>query len=150
MPVSISLVGRLRRLSPELVRFSMVGSLGYVVDVGLFNLLRYDGGGWPGPLEEQPLLAKALSMVAATVVTYLGNRHWTWGHGVRRGAAREYAVFFVLNGIGMLIALGCLFVSHYVLGFTSALADNIAANGVGLVLGATFRFWSYRTFVFLR
>ncbi|WP_418606452.1 hypothetical protein [Georgenia sp. SUBG003] len=33
----------------------------------------------------------------------------------------------------MAIAVGCLAVSHYVLGFTSPLADNVAANGVGLV-----------------
>jgi hypothetical protein len=38
-------------------------------------------------------------------------------------------------------------VSHYVLGFESRLADNISANGVGLVLGTMFRFWSYRRFV---
>ena len=30
----------------------------------------------------------------------------------------------------------------------SQLADNIAGNGVGLVLGTLFRFWAYRTFVF--
>jgi len=33
-------------------------------------------------------------------------------------------------------------------GFTSALADNISANVVGLGLGTLFRFWSYRKWVF--
>ncbi len=56
-------------------------------------------------------------------------------------------MFFVLNLVGLSIALLCLAVSHYVLGFESRLADNIAANGIGLVLGTTFRFWSYRRFV---
>ena len=46
------------------------------------------------------------------------------------------------------IAVGCLAVSHYVLGFTSALADNISANGVGLVLGTAFRYVCYRYLVF--
>jgi hypothetical protein len=50
----------------------------------------------------------------------------------------------------MLIAVACLAVSHYLLGLTSPLADNISANAVGLVLGMLFRFWSYRTFVFRR
>jgi hypothetical protein len=57
-------------------------------------------------------------------------------------------LFFVLNFLGMGIALTCLAVSHYLLGFTSAVADNISANVVGLGLGMLFRFWSYRTFVF--
>ena len=50
--------------------------------------------------------------------------------------------------MGLLIALTCLAVSHYLLDFTSRLSDNIAANVVGLVLGTTFRFWSYRRWVF--
>ncbi len=136
-------------LPPELAKFGAVGSVGYVVDVAVFNLLRYDGGGWPGPLHEHPVVAKALSVCVATIVTYLGHRHWTWRHGARRGLTREYALFFVLNGVGMLIAVGCLFVSHHLLGLTSVLADNVSANVVGLALGTAFRFWSYRRFVFL-
>ena len=62
---------------------------------------------------------------------------------------REYVLFFVLNGVGLLIALGCLWFSHYALGLTSRLADNISANVVGIGLGTLFRFWSYRKWVFL-
>ena len=51
-------------------------------------------------------------------------------------------------GIAMGIAVGTLAISHYVLGFTSPLADNIAANVVGLALGTAFRVWSYRRWVF--
>jgi putative flippase GtrA len=39
-------------------------------------------------------------------------------------------------------------VSHYLLGFTSVLADNIATNVVGLILGMAFRFTLYKTWVF--
>jgi putative flippase GtrA len=49
---------------------------------------------------------------------------------------------------GMIVAVGCLAVSHYVLGLRSPLADNIAANGVGLVLGTAFRYVCYRYIVF--
>jgi putative flippase GtrA len=54
----------------------------------------------------------------------------------------------VLNGVGLLISVGCLWFSHYALGLTSPLADNISANVVGLALGTMFRFWSYRRWVF--
>ena len=84
----------------------------------LFNLLRYAGD--PGVLEHKPLTAKAISVTVATIVTYLGNRHWTWAERERSGARREVTLFFVLNGIGMAIALGCLAVSHYVLDLTVA------------------------------
>ena len=53
-----------------------------------------------------------------------------------------------LPGLIGAIALACLTVSHYVMDLRSPLADNISANGVGLVLGTLFRFWAYRRFVF--
>jgi len=46
------------------------------------------------------------------------------------------------------IGLACLWVSHYVLGHTSVLADNISSNVIGLLLGAVFRFVLYRYWVF--
>ncbi|CAN5543066.1 hypothetical protein BH18ACT8_BH18ACT8_12160 [soil metagenome] len=87
-------------------------------------------------------------MILATIVTYFGNRHWTWRDRAWGRMHREYALFFAFNAVGMAIAVACLAVSHYALGLTSPLADNVSANGVGLVLGATFRFWAYRSYVF--
>ena len=50
-----------------LVAFGTVGTAGYLVDLHVFNLLRYAGD--PGLLEHKPLTAKAMSLVAATAVT---------------------------------------------------------------------------------
>ena len=124
----------------------MVGGVGFTTDVGLFNLLRFAGD--PGLLEDKPLTAKAISVLVATIVTYFGNRHWTWRDRPRRSLRREGLLFFGFNLVGMAIALACLGVSHYALGLSSPLADNISANGFGLVLGTSFRFWAYRTYVF--
>lgn len=139
---------RLRLLVAEALKFGVVGGIGFVIDVGLFNFLQYAGD--PSLLEHRPLTAKAISVTAATVVTYLGNRHWTWSHRERTGTRREVPLFLLFNGVGMVISLACLAVSHYLLDLRSPLADNLSANGVGLVLGMMFRFWSYRTFVFRR
>lgn len=133
-------------LKREIGRFGAVGIVAYAVDVGLFNLLMFAG---PGVLQGSPLTAKAISIVAATSVSYLLNRNWTFSHRGRRWTGpREYVLFFCLNAIGMLIALTVLWFSHYVLGLTSPLADNLAANVVGVGLGTLFRFWSYRKWVF--
>lgn len=141
---------RVRSLRGEVGRFLLVGGLGFVVDVGLFNLLRFNMGfgDGEGVLFDKPVTAKIISVVAATMVTYAGNRSWTWRDRQRSGVLREYGLFFVLNAIGMAIAVLPLAISHYVLGLTSPLADNIAANVVGLALGTTFRFFAYRRWVF--
>jgi putative flippase GtrA len=133
---------RFGNLLHELAKFGVIGAVAYVVDVGTFNALR------SGALTDRPLTAKVISTVLATTVAYFGNRHWTFRHRERTGLRREYTLFFAFNAVGLAIALGCLGFSHYVLGLTSPLADNISANVVGMVLGTVFRFWSYHRFVF--
>ena len=140
------LYSRIRQVVHEFTRYGIVGAGAFVVDVGAFNLLQYAGGS--GPLHGHPLVAKSVSVVLATTVAYFGNRHWTFRHRLRSGFGREYGLFFLFSGVGLGIALACLLVSRDVIGLRSPLADNIAANVIGLALGAAFRFWSYRTFVF--
>jgi len=131
----------------EAGKFGAIGAIGYLIDVTIFNALRFTWG--DGVLSDRPLTAKVVSTVVATTWTYVGNRYWTYRHRQRTGFQREYLLFFGLSGVGMAIALGCLGFSHYVLGLDNPIADNISANVVGLVLGTVFRFWSYRKWVFL-
>ncbi|MHB1287734.1 GtrA family protein [Georgenia sp.] len=129
----------------ELLRFCAVGGLAFVVDVGLFNLLRFGPGELLG---DKPLTAKVLSVAVSVLVAWLGNRYWTFSGSRRDSRGGELVMFVLVNLGGMTIAVGCLAISHYVLGLTSPLADNIAANGVGLVLGTSFRYLCYRYLVF--
>lgn len=135
-----------RAFPREVAAFGVVGGVGWLVDVGVFNLLLFAGE--PGLLEGRPLTAKVASVCVATLVTFAGNRHWTWRHRSGRRARSAIVLFAAVNVAGMLLALGCLALSHHVLGLTSPLADNISANGVGLALATAFRFWAYRTHVF--
>ncbi len=99
-------------------------------------------------LEGKPVTAKIFSVSLAMIVTWLGNRLWTFADQRTRTKVREFVGFVVVNVGGMAIAVLCLWVSRYVLGFESALADNISANGVGLVLGMIFRYLAYKYLVF--
>lgn len=140
MRALLDLYYRLSSLVRELMKFGVVGVVAFVVDVGLFNLVLH--------LTDKPLTSKTVGVVVATTVSYAGNRNWTFRRRGRYAVRREYALFFLLNGVGLAIALACLATSHYLLGFTSVLADNIAANVIGLGLGTVFRFWAYRRWVF--
>lgn len=133
---------RVRSLVSELAKFGTVGALAFVVDVGLFNLVLHQR-------PDKPLTAKVVSTVVAATLAYGLNRAWSFRHRQRSSVRREYVLFFLLNGVGLAIALGCLAFSHYVLGLSSRLADNVAGNVVGIGLGTLFRFWSYRRFVWL-
>ena len=143
---SAPLLRRLRDGIGELFRFGAVGIVAFVIDVGLFNALVHLGS--PGVLSDRPLTAKTISTVVATVFAYQANREWTWRDRQRRGWLREYALFFALNAVGLIVTLMPLAISRYVLGLDSALADNVSANVIGIALGTLFRFWSYRRWVF--
>lgn len=139
--------GTVRPLLTQLVRFTAVGGVGFVVDVALFNLLRVTVLA-PERMHEGPVVAKVISTTVAIILNWLGNRYWTFGEHRRAQALREGIEFFVVSLGGMLIGLACLWISHYLLGFTSLLADNISTNVIGLALGTAFRFWLYRVWVF--
>jgi putative flippase GtrA len=130
----------------EVAKFGVVGAVAFMVDFGVFNLLRDGVIGGESGLAEKPLTAKTISVLLSTIVAYIGSRWWTFRH--RKAAPHQFVLFLIMNLGGLLIALACLAFSHYVLGLRSQLADNISGQGVGLVLGTLFRFWAYRTFVF--
>lgn len=137
----------MRPLLTQLVRFGLVGGVGFVIDVAVFNVLRVTVLA-PEVIDSGPLIAKVISTSIAIACNWLGNRYWTFAATRRPQVAREGAAFALVSIGGMLIGLACLWVSHYLLGFTSVLADNISGNIIGLALGAAFRFWLYRTWVF--
>ena len=43
MPKELTVFERLRALAHEATKFSVIGGIGLVIDIGLFNLLRYAG-----------------------------------------------------------------------------------------------------------
>jgi putative flippase GtrA len=139
------LLSRLRSLlGHELFSFLVVGGTGYVVDVAAFNVL-LSAAPFSG---HDPSYARVVAMFAAMVVTYTGNRFWTWRGSQRHDRHRELGLFVLFNLVGLLISVSALVLTHDVLGLTSRLADNLSANVVGLGLATAFRFWAYRTFVF--
>ena len=133
--------GALSMLYREAIKFGLVGAVAFVVDVGLMNLLRAT------VLEDKPTTAKVVSASVATGVAWLGNRSWTFRHRRSRRMHHEALLFFLTNGVALLIGAGTIALSHYGLGLTSLTADNVA-NVFGIALGTLFRFWAYRTFVF--
>ena len=130
---------RLSSLVSELAKFGVVGAMSFVIDLAMFNLVLH--------VTEKPLTSKVVSTVIAATFAFFLNRYWSFKDREKTGVGRESGLFILFNVIGLLIALGCLGLSHYVLGFESKIADNIAANGFGLVLGTLFRFYSYHRWV---
>lgn len=86
--------------------------------------------------------------MVSTLVSWFGNRLWTFREHRRRNVLLELLEFSAIAVIGTGISLLCLYVSHYVLGYRSLLADNLSTNVIGLALATAFRFFLYRFWVY--
>jgi putative flippase GtrA len=135
------LYDRVRHLIPELAKFGIVGGIGTVVDLGGAAVLH-------SSYRMEPLTAKAISISAATVVTYLGSRFWTFRHRENQPLMREGMLFFALNVVGLLIAEVVIAATTYTFGLKDPIAYNIASLA-GTGLGTIFRYFAYRKWVFL-
>ena len=84
------------------------------------------------------------------VISYHGARGWVFPHRPPQQADGGWTAYVVINLLAMVLPIGCLALTRHVLGMDSALADNLSANGVGLVLAFGARFYLFKRFVFRR
>lgn len=115
----------------------------------LFNgLVHWDPGYDNALLNSRPVTGFVIANVISTLFTYQLSRTWAFRHREAVGFAGGVVPFFLISGLSLVIPVVCLWISRNVLGYDSALADNVAANVVGLFLGFIVRFFAWRTFVF--
>jgi putative flippase GtrA len=128
-----------RILLKEVAAFGLVGAVGFVIDVALFNVFFHHG----------QIIAKTISTFAATAVTYFGNRYFSFSHRARSGIGRETSLFLGINVIALGFSLLVIALFEYPLHFKHHLLAMNVVNIGTIGLGTLFRFWSYKRFVFL-
>lgn len=129
---------RFRQLIHEGAKFLVIGAIGAIITFGVANALHPIG----------KYKAITVATILATVITYLGNRYWTFRHRQGKGTTRDSIMFFVLNGVGLLIYYACIGLID-VAGLGHSVAWYNVALVVGTGLGTLFRFWSYRRWIWL-
>jgi putative flippase GtrA len=145
IPATTSLSERLRGswriLAKEVTAFGFIGAISFVIDIGLFNLLRHHGYG--------PITAKTVSTVVSTTFAYFGNRHLSFSHRARTSLGREAGFFFLINLGTLVLSLAMIGFFAYPLGYKN---DTFVLNVVNLAsigIGTVIRFDAYKRFVFL-
>jgi putative flippase GtrA len=90
---------RRRRVGREIVRFSLVGVIGFCVDAGVLILaVRLLGLNLYG--------ARAISFLTAVTTTWALNRAVTFPHAASRSRATEWLRFVLSNAVGGAVNLG--------------------------------------------
>jgi len=130
---------RFRQIIHEFAKFGIIGVIGLAITNIGYVLMHSHGVG--------PVTSTTIATIIATAVAYVGNRYWSFRHRERTSVPREGTIFFVLNGIGLLIQDAVVAFNAYLLGLEHhKLAEFLALN-IGIAIATVFRFWSYRRFV---
>jgi putative flippase GtrA len=130
------LYARFRQLIHEGAKFLVIGAIGAIITFGVANALHPIG----------KYKAITVATILAAVVTYLGNRYWSFRHRQGKGTTRDSILFLVFNGVGLLIYYACIGLIDLA-GLGKDLIWYNVALVVGTALGTLFRFWSYRKWI---
>ena len=134
------LYARFRVLIHEAAKFGVVGVLSFGVTIVGSNVLHSGAG-----LGE--LVSVTIATTVATVLSFLGNKHWAFRHRKGNALHRESILFFVCNGVGLLFQLAFVAAVQFGLGLKGTLAYNVA-NILGVLVATSFRLYTYRQWVF--
>jgi len=131
--IVIDLSGRLGvnpREAKRFIKFAVVGSIGFLVDFGFFNLLSgpfrallaegqavHDLMVGLGLMAEQvlklgPTFAGTVSFVAAIVSNFLWNRYWTYPDSRSKSRRKQFSMFMLVSVIGIIIRLPIITLLH--------------------------------------
>ncbi|GAA3843293.1 GtrA family protein [Saccharothrix violaceirubra] len=134
----------------ELLKFAVVGGICFVIDTVIFFVLKTT------VLADKPVTAKIIATLVATIVSYVLNREWSFKTRGGREKHHEAALFFLVNGIGIVLNSVPLWVSRYLLHLQEPhisrwgeeIADFVSAQIVGTLVAMVFRWYGYKKWVF--
>ncbi|GCE37664.1 hypothetical protein Rhow_000240 [Rhodococcus wratislaviensis] len=134
----------------ELIKFAIVGGTTMIFDLAIFYSLSLT------ILEEKPVVAKVLSGILATVLSYILNREWSFKNRGGRERHHEALLFFTISGVGVLLAAAPLWIANNVFDIretqdnltTLVIVDFVLNYIIGNLLQMVFRFWALRRFAF--
>jgi putative flippase GtrA len=133
----------------ELIKFAIIGGSMMVLDMAIFYTLSLT------ILENKPVVAKIISGVLATIVSYILNREWAFKNRGGHETHHEAFLFFAISGVGVVLQAAPLFVANNLFDIRSSLdvtklviIDFVLGYIIGNLLQMAFRFWALRRFAF--
>jgi len=83
-----------KREQGRFIRFAIVGAIGAVIDIGIFNVLS-------SILKVPALTAQAISFSAAVISNFVWNRFWTYPDSRNKAVVGQLVQFIFVSFIGL-------------------------------------------------
>lgn len=156
------------REAKRFAKFLVVGTIGFIVDFGVFNVLvgpltyQLSEGHWmydhliglgisPNWLVGLGAVAAGfISFICAVVSNFFWNRHWTYPDSRSRSRRRQFAMFLVVSVVGIVIRTPIIFFANPTFktvlnqlpalqNYSVRIADNLSLGVAVLVV----LFWNF-------
>jgi putative flippase GtrA len=129
-----------RVAAKELGAFGVVGLVGFILDLTVFQLLYAEVG-------IGAVTAKLIATVVSMTAAFIGHRYWSFAHREQTGLRQGYLRFALINGLTLGLGLAIVATARYGLQQESALALQVA-NVASIAIGTALRWLGYRRWVF--
>ncbi len=143
-----SVMGRYLTVIYQLAKFSLVGGMNFLVDLGALNLLIALTGIAVG---FYATAFKAVGFLVALVSSFFWNKFWTFQVSSVENARKQFAEFFAVTVVGLLINVGVFaFVNNYIgarAGINPPTWASLSAT-VAAAVGLMWNFIGYKFVVF--
>lgn len=123
----------------QMVRLAVIGVLNTLNYLIFFNILR----NFSVPRD----VAVTIAFAAATFISYVLNRRWTFGLPDSAGGAVETAQFYIVNIVAWAVTVGVINLADAWFGPLTRLGENVAALAAGVIVLIP-KLASYRDIVF--
>lgn len=121
----------------QFIKFSIVGVINTLTSSIVYLVATR-------PLGLDPLIGNAIAFGVAVTVSFTLNKLWTF-HDRSRDFRRQYALFFLISGVGFVSSETIIFVLHTWLGF-----HDLLAFGIAVVVVMFWNFGANRAWTFAR
>lgn len=150
------------------IKFAVVGSIGFIVDFGIFNillnpltLLFAEGSAafqyvlslnlpFDSPRSFAATLAGTISFIAAIISNFIWNRYWTYPDSRAKSVRRQFVMFVLVSVAGILIRTPIVYYTVYP--FTDLVlqvnalapyAERIGSNMALILAVLIVMFWNF-------
>lgn len=145
-----SWIGRYRLSLYQLAKFGLVGGLNFLIDLGVLNLLIALSGVAAGFYAS---VFKAVAFLTAVVSSFIWNKFWTFRQLSTEHVGVQFAEFFGVSAIGLVINVTAFAFFNDLLGPPAGFPPRLwasASAAAAAIAGLLWNFFGYKFVVFRR